>query len=74
MFVPLREQGHLIPAVDTALLLATHGALCTIVGDPYTAALVRQTIEAAPAAGLAVRLAEFPLDYAESGLPEGADR
>jgi UDP-glucosyltransferase 73C len=74
VFVPLREQGHLIPAVDTALLLATHGALCTIVGDPYTAALVRQTIEATQAAGLAVRLAEFPLDYAESGLPEGADR
>ncbi|CAD6339864.1 unnamed protein product [Miscanthus lutarioriparius] len=67
VFVPLREQGHLIPAVDTALLLATHGALCTIV------ALVRQTVESAQRTGLPVRLVEFPLDYAESGLPEEAD-
>ncbi|WVZ82011.1 hypothetical protein U9M48_029328 [Paspalum notatum var. saurae] len=73
VFVPLREQGHLIPAVDTALLLATHGAVCTIVAPPSTAALVRRTVEAAERTGLAVRLAEFPLDYAESGLPEGAD-
>ncbi|KAJ1258553.1 hypothetical protein BS78_10G084300 [Paspalum vaginatum] len=73
VFVPLREQGHLIPAVDTALLLATHGAVCTIVAPPSTAALVRRTVEAAQQTGLAVRLAEFPLDYAESGLPEGAD-
>jgi hypothetical protein len=32
MFIPLNERGHLIQAVDTVLLLATHGALCTIVG------------------------------------------
>ncbi|CAN6198357.1 unnamed protein product [Urochloa humidicola] len=73
VFVPLREQGHLIPAVDTALLLATHGAVCTIVGPPSTAALVRPTVESAQRSGLQVRLAEFPLDYAASGLPEGID-
>ncbi|OEL34319.1 UDP-glycosyltransferase 73C5 [Dichanthelium oligosanthes] len=73
VFVPLREQGHLIPAVDTALLLATHGAICTIVGPPSTAALVRRTVEPAQRSGLAVRLVEFPLDYAQSGLPEGTD-
>jgi hypothetical protein len=32
VFAPLNKRGHLIPGVDTALLLATHGALCTIVG------------------------------------------
>ncbi|CAL5051753.1 unnamed protein product [Urochloa decumbens] len=73
VFVPLREQGHLIPAVDTALLLASHGAVCTIVGPPSTAALVRPTVDSAQRSGLQVRLAEFPLDYAASGLPEGAD-
>ncbi|CAN6284310.1 unnamed protein product [Urochloa humidicola] len=75
VFVPLNELGHLIPAVDTALLLATHGAVCTVVGTPSMAARVRQTVDAAVAghSGLPVRLVEFPLDYAAAGLPEGAD-
>ncbi|CAL4940044.1 unnamed protein product [Urochloa decumbens] len=75
VFVPLNELGHLIPAVDTALLLATHGAVCTIVGTPSMAARVRHTVDAAAAghSGLPVRLLEFPLDYAAAGLPEGAD-
>uniref|UniRef100_A0A0D9YDE5 Exocyst subunit Exo70 family protein n=1 Tax=Oryza glumipatula TaxID=40148 RepID=A0A0D9YDE5_9ORYZ len=41
VFIPLMAQGHLIPAVDTALLLATHGALCTVVATPATVARVR---------------------------------
>ncbi|EER89403.1 hypothetical protein BDA96_10G098900 [Sorghum bicolor] len=73
VFVPLMAQGHLIPAIDTALLLSTHGAVCTIVGTPATSARVRPTIESALQSGLSVRLVEFPLNYAEAGLPEGAD-
>ncbi|CAL5043898.1 unnamed protein product [Urochloa decumbens] len=73
VFVPLMAQGHLIPAVDTALLLATHGAVCTIAGTPATAARVRPTVDSARKSGLQVRLVEFLLDYAEAGLPEGAD-
>ncbi|CAL4914998.1 unnamed protein product [Urochloa decumbens] len=75
VFVPLNELGHVIPAVDTALLLATHGAVCTIVGPPSTVARVRHTVDAAAAgnSGLQVRLVEFPLDYAAAGLPVGAD-
>ncbi|GJN00361.1 hypothetical protein PR202_ga17786 [Eleusine coracana subsp. coracana] len=73
VFVPLMLKGHLIPAVDTALLLATHGALCTIVGTPATAVRIRPTIESAQRSGLTVRLVEFPIDHAASGFPEGAD-
>ncbi|GJN00360.1 hypothetical protein PR202_ga17785 [Eleusine coracana subsp. coracana] len=74
VFVPLlAAQGHLIPAVDTALLLATHGAVCTIVGTPATAARVSATVASGVRAGLRVRLIMFPLDYAASGLPEGTD-
>ncbi|KAG2605016.1 hypothetical protein PVAP13_4NG120119 [Panicum virgatum] len=65
VFVPLMAQGHLIPAVDTALLLATHGAAAT-------AARVRPTVDSARRSGLQVRLVEFPLDAA-AGLPDGAD-
>ncbi|EAZ26987.1 hypothetical protein OsJ_10913 [Oryza sativa Japonica Group] len=73
VFVPLMAQGHLIPAVDTALLLATHGAFCTVVATPATAARVRPTVDSARRSGLPVRLAEFPLDHAGAGLPEGVD-
>ncbi|TKW20343.1 hypothetical protein SEVIR_4G081200v4 [Setaria viridis] len=73
VFVPLMAQGHLIPAVDTALLLATHGAVCTIAGTRATAARVRPTVDSARQSGLTVWLVEFPLDYAEAGLPEGVD-
>ncbi|KAM3275749.1 hypothetical protein ACQJBY_044240 [Aegilops geniculata] len=71
VFVPLMAQGHIIPAVDTALLLATQGALCTIVATPSTAARVRPTVESARLSGLPVSLVDFPLDYAAVGLPDG---
>ncbi|KAL6861233.1 hypothetical protein ACP4OV_016933 [Aristida adscensionis] len=73
VFVPLMAQGHLIPAVDTALLLATHGAVCTIFGTSDTLARVRPTVDSARRSGLPVRLVDFPLDYAAAGLPDGAD-
>jgi hypothetical protein len=66
-------QGHIIPAIDTALLLASHGALCSIVATSSTAARVRPTIESARLSGLSVRLLEFPLGYVADGLPDGAD-
>uniref|UniRef100_A0ACD5ZQZ5 Uncharacterized protein n=1 Tax=Avena sativa TaxID=4498 RepID=A0ACD5ZQZ5_AVESA len=73
VLVPLMYQGHVIPAVDTALLLATHGALASVVATPYNAARIRPTIDLARQSGLPVRLVELPLDCAAVGLPEGAD-
>ncbi|XP_047054136.1 UDP-glycosyltransferase 73C5-like [Lolium rigidum] len=66
-------QGHLIPAVDTALLLATHGALASVVATPYNAARILPTIDFARQSGLPIRLVELPLDCAAVGLPDGAD-
>ncbi|CAN6214622.1 unnamed protein product [Urochloa humidicola] len=73
VFVPLMFQGHLIPAVDTALLLATHGALVSIVVTPSNAGRVRPAVDAAQKSGLHVRLLELPIDLAAEGLPDGAD-
>ncbi|CAN6178833.1 unnamed protein product [Urochloa humidicola] len=73
VFIPLMFQGHLIPAVDTALLLATHGALSSIFVTPSNAGRVRPAVDAAHKSGLAVRLLELPLDLAAEGLPDGAD-
>nr|XP_015619220.1 uncharacterized protein LOC107279655 [Oryza sativa Japonica Group] len=58
VFIPLMAQGHLIPAVDTALLLATHGALCTIVATPATVARVCTHRRLGPAVRLEAVLEE----------------
>ncbi|OEL34321.1 UDP-glycosyltransferase 73D1 [Dichanthelium oligosanthes] len=73
VFIPLMFQGHLIPAVDTALLLATHGALASIVVTPSNTGRVRPAVDFARKSGLRVRLVELPLELAAEGLPEGAD-
>ncbi|CAL5051752.1 unnamed protein product [Urochloa decumbens] len=73
VFIPLMFQGHLIPAVDTALLLATHGALASIVVTPSNAGRVRPAVDASQKSGLHVRLLVLPLDLAAEGLPDGAD-
>ncbi|KAL6605972.1 hypothetical protein ACP70R_041625 [Stipagrostis hirtigluma subsp. patula] len=73
VFIPLMFQGHLIPAVDTALLLATHGALATVVVTPSNTPRIRPAIDSALESGLPVRLLELPLDCAAVGLPDGAD-
>ncbi|KAJ1258554.1 hypothetical protein BS78_10G084400 [Paspalum vaginatum] len=73
VFIPLMFQGHLIPAVDTALLLASHGALVSIVITPSNTSRVRPTVDFALKSGLPVRLVELPLDLAAELLPDGAD-
>uniref|UniRef100_A0ACD5ZEI8 Uncharacterized protein n=1 Tax=Avena sativa TaxID=4498 RepID=A0ACD5ZEI8_AVESA len=64
VFIPLMAQGHVIPSLDTAFLLATHGAVCSMVATPSTAARIRPCIEQS---GLEVRLLEFPLEYVADG-------
>ncbi|RLN13138.1 UDP-glycosyltransferase 73D1-like [Panicum miliaceum] len=73
VFIPIMFQGHLIPAVDTALLLATHGALATVVVTPSNTGRVRPAVDFARKSGLPVRLVELPLELAAEGLPDGAD-
>ncbi|GJN00363.1 hypothetical protein PR202_ga17788 [Eleusine coracana subsp. coracana] len=73
VFIPLMFQGHLIPATDTALLLASHGAVASIVITPSNTRRIRPAIDFAQNAGLPVRLVELPLDCAAEGLPADAD-
>ncbi|TVU12099.1 hypothetical protein EJB05_45726, partial [Eragrostis curvula] len=73
VFVPLMFQGHLIPATDTALLLASHGAVATIVVTPSHTRRILPTVDFAQKSGLPVRLVELPLDCAAEGLPDDAD-
>ncbi|XP_071709651.1 UDP-glycosyltransferase 73E1-like [Rutidosis leptorrhynchoides] len=68
---PLMAQGHMIPMVDIARILANHGATVTIFTTPLLANQLNCMITRATESNLKIRLLELQLPLAEAGLPEG---
>ncbi|KAJ1278453.1 hypothetical protein BS78_04G080400 [Paspalum vaginatum] len=64
VLVPLAAQGHIIPLVDLALLLADRGARASVVAAPLNVARLGGVAERAARAGL-------PLDFVELPFPPG---
>lgn len=71
VLVPLMAQGHMIPMVDMAFLLASRGATVSFVTTPVNAARIKPVIDGASDAGLPIRFVEFKLPCEEAGVPEG---
>ncbi|KAK9124083.1 hypothetical protein Sjap_013685 [Stephania japonica] len=73
ILVPFMAQGHMIPMVDIAKLLASQGAIATIAITQHNALRHKAIIDRAMASGLPVRLLQLRFPSQEVGLPEGCE-
>ncbi|BAF08167.1 UDP-glycosyltransferase 73E1 [Oryza sativa Japonica Group] len=75
VIVPLPAQGHTIPMVDLARLLAERGARASLLVTPVNAARLRGAADLAVRAELPLEIVEvpFPPSAADAGLPPGVE-
>ncbi|XP_051131591.1 UDP-glycosyltransferase 73D1-like [Andrographis paniculata] len=73
VLIPLLAQGHMIPMIDMAKLLAHHGVIASLVTTPHNVSRFHTYIRRAVAAGLHIRLIEIPFPSQEVGLPPGCE-
>ncbi|KAK6942725.1 UDP-glucuronosyl/UDP-glucosyltransferase [Dillenia turbinata] len=73
VLIPLMAQGHMIPMIDMARLLAEHGVLVSLVTTPQNASRVQSTIQRANESGFSIRLVQIPFPCKDVGLPLGCE-
>ncbi|XP_010516905.1 PREDICTED: UDP-glycosyltransferase 73C4 [Camelina sativa] len=70
---PFMAQGHMIPMVDIARLLAQRGATVTIVTTRYNAGRFENVLSRAVESGLPINIVHVKFPYEEVGLPKGKE-
>ncbi|CAN6576685.1 unnamed protein product [Malus baccata var. baccata] len=73
VLIPLMAQGHMMPMVDTARLIAERGVMVSLVTTPYIASRFDTTISRAKESGLPIDLVQIPFPCQEVGLPIGCE-
>ncbi|XP_010935519.1 UDP-glycosyltransferase 73C5-like [Elaeis guineensis] len=73
VLIPWLAQGHMIPMVDIARLLAEHGVTVSIITTPVNAARIQSTIDRISASGRLLHFVTLRFPAAEFGLPEGCE-
>ncbi|KAM0933377.1 putative trans-zeatin O-beta-D-glucosyltransferase [Dioscorea sansibarensis] len=73
VLVPLMAQGHMIPMIDMARLIASRGVHVTFVTTPLNAARINTSINSMRGSGLPIHFLTLPFPCTEAGLPEGCE-
>ncbi|KAI3683826.1 hypothetical protein L1987_84341 [Smallanthus sonchifolius] len=70
---PWPAQGHLIPMVDIARMLAQRRVTVTIITTPVNTNRIKPVIDRATEANLKIQVLDIQLPFAKAGLPEGCE-
>ncbi|KAL4605639.1 hypothetical protein ACB092_09G044600 [Castanea dentata] len=70
---PLMAQGHMIPMMDVARLLAQQGVIITVITTPHNATRFKTILARAVDSGLQINVIQLDFPSEEAGLPEGCE-
>ncbi|XP_065855578.1 UDP-glycosyltransferase 73C6-like [Euphorbia lathyris] len=70
---PFMAQGHMIPMMEIAKLLAQNGVLVTLITTPLNANRLKQTLDRALKSGIPIKFVEVKFPAEEAGLPKDCE-
>ncbi|XP_049414793.1 scopoletin glucosyltransferase-like [Solanum stenotomum] len=73
-FFPLMAQGHMIPTLDMAKLVASRGVKATIITTPLNESVFSDSIERNKHLGIEIDIHLITFQALENDLPEGCER
>ncbi|TYH22090.1 hypothetical protein ES288_A04G099200v1 [Gossypium darwinii] len=73
VLIPLMAQGHMIPMIDLAKLLAEQRVMVSLITTPHNASRFDSVIQRATQSGLQIQVVKIPFPCREVGLPVGCE-